>query len=160
MEIIGLDNKIIVRLMKNLLFYTFVIGLCFCSCSGNSFYVDIQNQSLVRCNKQGMQTISIYLSEKTDHKSSLYPVGNKDFYLIKHREQRASKDNSIYFMRPNKNYDVFFNDSLVPNGIISLKPKTEYNVVHISDGDATPSSILIKTDKNGVIESVDKTRCE
>ena len=54
----------------------------------------------------------------------------------------------------------FFNDTLVPNGIISLKPKTEYNVVHISDGDAAPSSILIKTDKNGVIESADKTRCE
>lgn len=146
--------------MRKFLFYAVITIICSCGCSGNSFYVDIQNQSLVRCNGRGMLTVSIYLSEKMFNRISSNPIDSRDFYLIKYTRRGNNNDNNIYLMKFNENYDIFFNDTLVTNGVISLKPETEYNVVHISDGDATPSSILIETDKNGMIVKAERTDCD
>lgn len=139
--------------------YIAVIIICLCSCSDNSFYVDIQNQSLIRCNGQSMRTVSIYLSEKVLNETSLEPIDGKDYYLIKYIGSGTGEDNTIYLMKPNENYEVLFNDRPAPNGIILLKSNTQYNIVHRSNGDATPFSILIETDENGKIRKASKTDC-
>lgn len=140
-------------------FYIATIIIYLCSCSDNSFYVDIQNQSLIRCNGQSMRTVSIYLSEKVLNETSLEPIDGKDYYLIKYIGSVTGGNNIIYIMKPNENYEILLNDRPAPNGIILLKSNTQYNIVHKSNGDATPFSILIETDKNGKIKKASKTGC-
>lgn len=117
------------------------------SCSDNNIYFDINNQSVISCNKKVI--------------SKLHIIGkdNKDFYFFS-KQPEAKGTNNFSLITLNHSYLLENMNSQISIDSFKLRPETEYEITNSTFGDADHTQILIKTDKEGKVIYSNVTSCK
>lgn len=134
--------------MKKIFILLVVILLT--ACSGNSSYFDLEKKGIISCNDNYISKVYIKgLDENNDYyRFSLNWNQNK--YGVKFFSVVNIRDDFETYTHLGK---------LINNSEFALKPLSRYEVINVSNGDATQSTIIITTDEHGNIIDADKTDC-
>jgi hypothetical protein len=108
------------------------------SCSDNNIYFDINSQSVRSCNKKVIKKLHI-ISEDS-----------KDFYYFS-KLPKTEGTNSFSLIKKNHNYLLENMNGEISIDSFRLKSETGYKIENSTFGDATPSEVLVRTDKNGKV---------
>jgi hypothetical protein len=123
--------------------HAFLVACLLAACSGNSVYLDIENEQLVSCESS---TITYFLI--TDQKNDTWIIEAKS---------KALADKVVDLKHFSKKYLV--RDPLGKTATFTLKPNSEYMVLHSSIGDAAGFEIYFTTDQQGKINYSSAPSC-
>ena len=116
------------------------------ACHSNAIYFDIEQQAVVGCDG----AISRLYIESKDHLDDLRFTTLPD--------KKSCRTFSLKEL--NKNYSVTLRRGNLDLNNFKLRPETEYEILNRSNGDAGGVTILVRTDKHGVVIYASKTSCE
>ena len=135
----------------NLSFAIITITFLLCSCHDNRIYFDIEKQSVNSCNKQIIMHLVVL------------GLKNSDEYFFNLKEGQEGT-NVFLINHPTCDYNLMF--TYLPENKICdeiknfrLKPNASYQVINMTNGDASESIILIKTDDQGNVISSNRINC-
>lgn len=120
-----------------------MIACLLAACSGNSAYLDIDNEQLVSCESS---VITYFLI--TDQKNDTWIIEAKS---------KALADKVIDLKHLSKKYLV--RDPLGVETSFTLEPNSKYTILHSSIGDADGFEIQFTTDNHGKINYSSAQSC-
>jgi hypothetical protein len=120
----------------------------FCTgCGVNSYYIDVENNTLKACN--GGVRSSFSITQKTEPKAANYSVNIIDY----------DKSEVFYFNQNNPNFKIQLE---TPYGLkdttLHFQPNAEYIIQGLEGGEGSPVNIKLKTDSNSKVVSFISSR--
>lgn len=128
------------------LFFLIIFFFVISSCQDN--LIEFDNKSLTIYSRHGF--VISYLNVDLEMSEQTFTILKKDGAVGNYKIKLDSIDNDYYIVKNNKEFSLVNTNNVYKK--IPIMPNEEYVITNVSEGDATASKVVFRTDNNGKVK--------